>query len=95
MAECCHVCGKTPEEPYIDAVGGVTVCRECRSGGELPLLSGAYDALKYIITADPKKLYSFRLPERGLSSLGKAAERYVEAQLDRSFRTLDFYKALI
>ncbi len=94
--ECCHVCGKKPEEPYFDFAGGTVCCKACRSAGpSAPLENGAYDALCHIVSAEPKKIYSFTLGDGALKSLGGAAERYVQAQFERGFGTLDFYKSLI
>ena len=42
-----------------------------------------------------KKLYSFTLDGPALRQLGQAAEVYVAAQLERSFRTLDYYKSIL
>ena len=43
---------------------------------------------------DPKRLYSFRLTGPALERLSAAAEAFVAAQLERGFRTLEFYKSL-
>ena len=42
----------------------------------------------------PKRLYSFKLGEDALRRLGGAAEAFTAAQLERGFKTLDFYKSL-
>jgi DNA repair protein RecO (recombination protein O) len=55
---------------------------------------GALRAAKYIINCDPKKLFSFSLGDAALRELTFAAERYLLTQLDRSFRTLDYYKGI-
>ena len=51
-------------------------------------------ALRHIVYGDPKRLYAFRLPPEELRWVGHAAEAYVAAQLERGFRTLDFYKQI-
>ena len=38
---------------------------------------------------------SFSLPPEGLRALNHAADAYVSAQLERSFRTLDYYKTIL
>ena len=45
-------------------------------------------------TGTPKRLYSFQLTGPALERLSAAAEAFVAAQLERGFRTLDFYKSL-
>ena len=52
------------------------------------------DALRHIVYGDPARLYAFRLEGAGAKQLYAAAERYVCAQLERGFRTLDYYRSL-
>lgn len=97
LAEACAVCGKEqPTEPVLDAVQGVVRCRSCGSptGQILPLCADSLAALRHIVYGDPKRLYSFSLPEDALRRLSCAAETYTAVQLEREFRTLDFYKGL-
>ena len=48
-----------------------------------------------VLYCPDKKLYSFTLDTPALRQLGQAAEVYVTAQLERSFRTLDYYKSIL
>ena len=94
--DACAVCGKTPEKPMLDVVQGVIHCAGCKTTGlSLPLTNGALDALRYILNCDDKKLYSFSVPPADLKLLDHAAEAFVSAQLERSFRTLDYYKSML
>ena len=43
---------------------------------------------------DSRKLFSFRLSPASLEKMGAASEAFVLSQLERGFRTLDFYKQL-
>ena len=61
------------------------------NGGAAELGAAALDAARYVLSCDPKKLYSFKLPAPALRELGVAAEAYVLAHMDRGFRTLDYY----
>ena len=45
--------------------------------------------------ADGKRLYSFTLEKSALQTLDHAGEAFIAAQLERSFRTLDYYKSLL
>ena len=98
LADGCAYCGEeTPEQPLLDVVQGVLRCRKCgagESGLSMPLCSDSLRALRHILYGDPKRLYSFRLGEDALRRLGAAGEAFVAAQLERGFRTLDFYKSL-
>lgn len=100
MIEGCAVCGREmPEEPRLHLREGVLHCAACRSavgeGISMPLTPGALEALRHIIRGDPRRLFSFRLDERALRKLEDAGEAYLMTQLERGFRTLDFYKSLI
>jgi len=63
-------------------------------GISLPLSSPALAAVDHIIHGDPKRLFSFRLEDEPLQQLSAAAEAYLQAQLERGFSTLDYYKNL-
>ena len=81
----------------LDVVQGVVRCGKCGVGERalsLPLCRDSLAALRHIVYGDPKRLYSFTLGPEALKRLGAAAEAFVSAQLERSFRTLDFYKSL-
>lgn len=98
LADGCAFCGKTePEQPLFDVVQGVLRCRACGVGESslsMPLCSASLAALRHVVYGDPKRLYSFQLGEDALNRLGSAAEAFTAAQLERGFRTLDFYKSL-
>jgi DNA repair protein RecO (recombination protein O) len=58
------------------------------------LSKGALSAVRYIVNCDAKKLFSFTVSDDSLRELTSAAEGYLLAHLDRTFRTLDYYKAI-
>lgn len=98
LADSCAYCGAAePERPMLDVVQGVLRCGRC-GGGEnalsLPLCESSLAALRHVVYGDPKRLYSFRLGEEALRRFHGAAEAFTAAQLERGFRTLDFYKSL-
>ena len=98
MADGCALCGAPqPENPMLDVVHGVVRCGKCREKGglSLPLTASGLAALRYVLYGDPRRLYSFSLPPEGLRALNHAADAYVSAQLERSFRTLDYYKTIL
>ena len=99
MAECCAVCGAVePEEPRLDLSQGTLHCAHCHEGSgggiSMPLTPAALGALRYIIGASPKRFLSFDLAGDGLHRLADLAEAYLMTQLERGFRTLDFYKSI-
>ncbi len=60
----------------------------------MPLCPNSLAALRHIVYGDEKRLYSFRLSPDALRRLSDASERFLFAQMERRFRTLEFYKAL-
>ena len=98
LADACAYCGcSDPEQPLLDVVQGVLRCRKCgvkESELSMPLCGDSLKALRHVVYGDPKRLYSFKLGEDALRRLGGAAEAFTAAQLERGFKTLDFYKSL-
>lgn len=98
LADACAFCGAPePEGAVLDVREGVICCARCGRGERglaLPLSPGALAALRRVLYGEAKRLYSFSLSEPELKQLGDAAEAYVHAMLERSFKTLDFYKSV-
>lgn len=98
MIEGCAVCGaEKAVQPVLDVVQGVVHCRRCGGvGGEsFPLSAACMTALEHILHGPDRKLYSFTLMPEDLRLLDRAAEAFAGAQLERSFRTLGYYKAVL
>lgn len=98
LADACAVCGaETPMDAQLDVVQGVLHCRRCSEKQynlTFSLNQEAISALRHVIYGNPRRIYSFVLTGEGMQQLSDAAEAYVSAQLDRGFRTLDYYKSL-
>ena len=94
----CHLCScDTPD--FFDLSAGVLECSHCRSlepsGIRLPVSTGVLQAMRYISTCEPKRIFSFELGEDNLLQLSQITEAYLTTQLERGFSTLDFYKSLL
>lgn len=97
LADGCAVCGRPePEKPVLDAVHGWCAAPPAgkRAGWPCPCPPPLWRPCATCCTARIK-LYSFTLDTPALRQLGQAAEVYVAAQLERSFRTLDYYKSIL
>ena len=96
LTDACARCGAPePEEPVLDVVQGEVRCARCAGGGlAMPLGPGGLAALRHVLRCEPRRLYAFSLEPEPLARLSHAAEAYTAAQLERGFRTLDFYKSL-
>lgn len=97
LLDACAVCGvERPEAPALSLTEGVLCCCGCRAGaGEgpfLPLDGGALEAMRRVVYGDPKRLFSLQAEGETLRCLSEACERFLTTQLDRGFRTLEFYK---
>ena len=97
--ERCGVCGRPePKEPHVHLGEGTVHCGPCRDklgeGVSMPLSASALAALRHIVWGPRKRILSFRLDPEGLQKLSEASEAYLMTQLERGFRTLDYYKAL-
>ncbi len=100
MLEGCSVCGApAPEDARLQLREGTLRCASCLaeegSGIALPVSPAALRAMTYIVNADAKRLFSFEADKSVLAQLGDVCEAYLMTQLERGFRTLDFYKGLM
>ncbi len=93
----CHNCGSQSPELF-DISEGVLECGNCRAGGggiRMPVDAGTLEAMRFICLCEPKRIFSFSLPDAGMDKLAALTEAYLCAQLERGFSTLDFYKSLL
>ena len=93
----CYRCGNAYPD-RINIKEGHLECGGCRSSDEsgirLPLTAGALSAMRYVVSCDGQRIFSFRLDDASLSCISQIAESYLLTQLERGFSTLDFYKSL-
>ena len=93
----CVVCGNTAPDRF-NITQGVLQCAVCRGeeigGIRMPLSEGALAAMRYIASAEAKRLFSFTLTEGALKELNALTESYLTIRLERGFFTLDLYKSL-
>ena len=94
----CAVCGAVEmESPAFSLNGGCVHCVHCPPGAvgiSLPLSRETLDAMRYVVAADPKRIFSFQIPAAAEKQLGEICEAYTLAQLERGFGTLDYWKTL-
>ena len=94
----CPVCGKeNMEAPVFSTLGGTILCGKCRSGdsGEtFPLCGACLAAMRHILSAESRKIFSFTLTEAAAKRLYAVCEAYVQAQLERRFSALDYWKSV-
>ncbi len=106
---CCCKCGREHHpQMYLDVMNGVITCGEClgendSAGAEgelsgatviLPMTSATLDAVRYVLYAPAKRIFSFSLPLEETENFTSVCEKYLINQLERGFTTLDFYKSV-
>ena len=82
-------------EPVLDLEEGILHCASCPSEGRsVGLDQGVLAAMRHTAYGDAKRLFSVQLPPKSLTLFAKASEGFLLTQLERGFRTLDYYKSL-
>lgn len=97
LLDVCALCGaEEPEQPRLSLSEGVLYCAAC-GGGEgtsRGLDAASLSAMRHVVYGDPRRLFSFLIDAPGMEKMAAACEDFLLTQLDRGFRTLDFYKQL-
>ena len=103
----CTKCGEKLGNFYFKIMDGSLVCYSCQQeaisqhedevASEFNqtvciLTEGAKIALGYCIHSPLEKIFSFRISNEDMEIFSKAAEEYLTNQLERSFKSIDFYK---
>jgi DNA repair protein RecO (recombination protein O) len=103
----CAACGEKLGNFYFEIMAGTLKCYVCREKNEKArvepenphesqtvciLSEGAKFALEYCIYSPLEKIFSFRISEEDMGLFSRATEEYLVNQLERSFKSLDFYK---
>ena len=97
LSACCVCEDEEPKEPMLGIDNGRLCCKPCRTSvsGELaPLCKDSLAAMRYIISAKPKQLFSFSIDEAALGRLATAAEKYILLHTEKRFSTLDYWKKI-
>lgn len=102
----CSECGEREGDFFFDIMGGSIICYKCntqRAEEHTPpenpheshiialLSETAKVALGYVVHCPLEKLFSFNIPEDDMRLFSRAAEDYLLNQLERSYKTLEFY----
>ena len=96
----CRVCECDDKFPFmLDLVGGEILCERCKAAGEykgefVRLDKTTLVAMRHIVYCDFNKIFSFSLPENAARYLTFVTEKYLLAQTDRRFKTLEFLHSL-
>lgn len=86
------------EEMYLDFSDSTIICGNCAKGkaGDFERLTpSVLYAMRFIVYSPLEKIYRFSLPSVQLAKLSDICEKYLLGQLERSFRSLDYYKSIV
>lgn len=92
----CALCHQDNGEPlFLLPREGVLCCRAClERQSALALSPTVLAALRHVVYAPLEKVFSFAIPEDQYPVLEQVSETFLLSQLDRGFKTLDFYHTL-
>lgn len=92
----CALCHQDNGEPlFLLPREGVLCCRAClERQSALALSPTVLAALRHVVYAPLEKVFSFAIPEDQYPVLEQVSESFLLSQLDRGFKTLDFYHTL-
>lgn len=96
LLDACAVCGQAqPQRSRLYLEEGVVCCEGCKEtvgpGRSVALTAQMLAAARHIAGGEAKRLFSFRLPPEQLDAFAGVSAQYVSAQLERNFKSLDFY----
>lgn len=91
--EGCASCGRADiENGWLLPAHGELYCSDCPRPDGLAVDADVIRAMRYIVDAEPKKVFAFKLDAEALRRLGQVCEAYLLYELDRGFASLDYYK---
>ena len=95
-ADVCPICGEEPKNAVFSTGSGCVLCSACAAGyGEtFPIGDAGLAALRHIEESDTKRAFAFSLEPDALKQLSRASESFVTSQLDRQFRSLDYWRSV-
>ncbi len=102
----CSECGETSGDFFFDIMGGSIKCFSCKEKADrqselyddgtreiiMILTEGAKTALAYLIHCPIERIFAFNISDEDMEILSSATEKYIKNQLERSFKSLEFYK---
>ena len=96
VTDCARCDAPFGETAYLLPQGGGVLCAACGEtrGDAIPVSGGVLAAMRHIVSCEFGKLFSFSLPDEAYPALAYACEQYLLCQLQRGFRTLDFFHSL-
>ena len=95
LTGCCH-CGKAEDTTlWFSPAAGTLSCDSCAHDGDaLALTPGVLAALRHILCGEFERCFAFTLPPEDTARLATVTERFLLAQQQRTYTTLQFFHTL-
>lgn len=92
----CEHCGEFEKDVmYFVPEKGCLYCSDCKAEvSSIPAGRGVVSAMRHIVYAEFEKLFQFSVSDESLKQLSYITERFLLTQIQRPFKTLDFYKSM-
>ncbi len=90
----CTACGAREEYAFSFEKGGA-VCKKCGAKNSVRINGAVLSALRYIVGCEDKKMLSFSATEQLLEYLNRISENYISRQLDRKYKSLEYYNTVL
>lgn len=89
----CTSCGETGAESYFSFEDSGFKCEACarQDKGAIKISKSTANAIKYIILADAKKIFSFNIAEENKRELEIIAKLYLNDKLDKEYKIEDLF----
>lgn len=91
----CGVCGSIDGLSYFDVENGTVMCSSCNGGFLKRVDASAVDAMRFILSEDIKRIFSFSINSSSMKLLSEVCDEYLSTHFERKFKTNAFYKSLI
>ncbi len=94
---CCHRCGRDKASAaHFDPISASWACPDCSAvlGLAINAHFSAIEAMRYVVSSDPRRAFAFRLDEQAVPGFCACCEQLVLHHIDHRLPTLDFYRSL-
>lgn len=84
----CNIGAEEIKEIYFSIKDNGIKCEACskQDKGAIKLSYVAYTSLLYILSAEPKKIFSFEVPEDAIKELSLIAKLYTDEKLEKEYK---------
>lgn len=88
IIEECQNCKTKDNLNYFSFKDNGFKCKACgkQDKGAIEITDTTKDAIRYIILADPKKLFSFNIPQNSIKELEIISKIYLQEKLEKGFK---------